>query len=434
MINAEEISHADKKQLFDDVDQKIDVIEFLDDYSLAEIFMLLPIPDRMAMEKVCLKWEEACKLAWYKTKKYKCGRTIGRAYNDQLLTQSYVEKLLLQCGIHLNELCLSKICTSSIMPVIGEYCKYLTRLEFVLNQRSKVNTDDYIQAFKKLDKLKYIKIKATPLENHMIPNLNYEIFDSLPEEINEIHLYHPKVTTDTIPLFFNLKKYKSLHSLTLSGCTLDNIIQQISEQIPLVYLDLDNSVNYDNDNNDNTDNSNIRVPSASIFDELSKLEYLEYLNIACVENFQDSSLIAIAKECTNLEFLNISNCRYITEAGLDAIIGIKSLRRLNVRALKCVTDSFVGKLKGLNSLECGRCTKVTDVGIIQFIENCPDLKHLYVGYTCMTIDTIIAANQATKYRENNIVLHIHGCHEELKAVCRSIIESKWLVTSYMIKL
>ncbi|KAF7988242.1 hypothetical protein HCN44_007774 [Aphidius gifuensis] len=525
------------------------------------------------------------------------------------------------------------------MPIVAENCKNLTRLEFAFNQRSKVNTDDYIQAFKKLDKLKYIRIEAT-FEKHETTNLNYKIFDCLPEEMNEIHLIHPRFMSRT-PVLFNLKRYKNLHSLTLNGCTLDNIIEQISEQIPLVYLDLEKSsvtnncmfketyifnqlvnleyfycfddwdvitrsspntlfntcknikyfngltdgscgilpenlvnlknlenftiswkltddlssreivkhcknlkylhmkkeatkfflqklekfknleclvyplcnididsinaiVNnckqlkrlstctgsfpycfendvyddydyddyedynedddddngcdddnynysydydggdYDNDSNDNTDysdddgNDNTdysndithnRVPSTSILDELSKLEHLEYLNMRFELTLQDSSLIAIANKCKNLEYLNIE-CTLITLAGLNAITKITSLRRLNVSNNKCVTNSFLRKLKGLNSLNCNRCKKITDVGIIQFIKNCPELKYLSLRSTRMTINTIIAADRATKYRENNIVLHLHGCREELQTACRSIIKSKRLAIYY----
>ncbi|XP_044019419.1 F-box/LRR-repeat protein 2-like [Aphidius gifuensis] len=144
-----------------------------------------------------------------------------------------------------------------------------------------------------------------------------------------------------------------------------------------------------------------------------------------VNNFQDSSLIAIAKECKNLEYLNISHCKYITEEGLNAITTIKSLRRLNVSHLECVRDSFLRKLKGLSLLKCNECQKISDVGLIQFINNCPDLKHLSADGTYMTIKTIIAADQATKHRENNIILHIHLCYKKLRTACRSIIESKW---------
>ncbi|XP_044004110.1 F-box/LRR-repeat protein 7-like [Aphidius gifuensis] len=294
----------EERQYLYDVDQKIDFINSLDHYSLERIFMLLPIYDRINMKKVCTRWKEVCKLAWYDIQKYKCSHTIGRAYNDQLLTQSYVENLMSIFGIHLRELILSKICTSSIMPIIGEHCKNLTSLEFVFN-----NNDE-----------------------------DHDIYDSA--------------------------------------------------------NDTDESY-YDDDDDINDDEP---VPHLTVFDDLSKLEHLEFLNVSGIHKFTDSSIIAVANKCKSLKNLNISRCKYITEAGLNAITSLELLQNLNVSNIKSVKNSFIIKLKSLTSFEANKCKKITDSGIIQFIKNCPNLEHLHLFRTNMTINTIIGADRETKYQ------------------------------------
>lgn len=43
----------------------------------------------------------------------------------------------------------------------------------------------------------------------------------------------------------------------------------------------------------------------SVFDKLSKLQYLEHLNLKLVKNLEDSTIIAVANKCKNLKSLNI---------------------------------------------------------------------------------------------------------------------------------
>ncbi|XP_044001480.1 uncharacterized protein LOC122847715 [Aphidius gifuensis] len=176
----------------DDKDPKV-VINSLDYDSLAKIIMLLPIPERIDMEKVCTKWKEACQLAWYDIKEYscksscKCKSSIGRCYDNRLLRQSYDKEILLRCGKYLKVLSLSEIFDSKIMTFVGDHCKNLTSLEFVLDVN---NADHIVQAFTQLDKLKCIKITGNYNERDNDEVNLFEIINSLPEEINEIHIHH----------------------------------------------------------------------------------------------------------------------------------------------------------------------------------------------------------------------------------------------------
>ncbi|XP_044021221.1 uncharacterized protein LOC122861078 [Aphidius gifuensis] len=129
-MSAKKICVEKDQQISDDGDKsQRKVINSLDYSSLAKIIMLLPIPERIAMEEVCTKWKEASQLAWYDIKKYKCEFTIGRSYDNCLLTRSYLEKILSRCGSYLEELSLSDVCDLYIMPFVGNHCKNLTSLE-----------------------------------------------------------------------------------------------------------------------------------------------------------------------------------------------------------------------------------------------------------------------------------------------------------------
>ncbi|XP_044000959.1 uncharacterized protein LOC122847388 [Aphidius gifuensis] len=563
-----------------DKDQRV-VINLLDCDSLAKIFMLLPIPERIDMEEVCAKWKEACQLAWYDIKKYKCESSIGRSYDNRLLTQSYLEKILLRCGIYLKELSFSDACNSNIMPFVGDHCKNLTSLECEFNVDSLThNADHFVQAFTQLNKLKFIKIILEHESQDQTVNL-LEIINSFPKEMNEIHLLRKFLSIYKLTVSMTLKKFKNLQKMTLRGLFLDDIIlQEIAEKTTLVYLDIrlyeiaegfclfnklvnleyidltmgrttsicivtknlytkvintifcackklkhldipyglydvnkipsKNWINFQNLEylgfycnitpdlantivkycknlkhlrihnphrimNDTalkkltelenleclllvgdvkiTEESIIAISnnckklkrlemphfiivpsivgdplsSPSVLDELSKLQYLEHLNLSIAKNIEDSTVIAITNNCKNLKSLDIGGCTAVTETALVALTNLENLQKLNIGFLD-ISDSFIIKLKGLKKLNCLDCKKLTDAGIIQLIKNNPDLEDIGLSYVDnITINTVIAANQATKNRTNGVILYLNIFNPSITEASKSIIKSQWLV-------
>ncbi|XP_044001737.1 F-box/LRR-repeat protein 3-like [Aphidius gifuensis] len=120
--------------------------------------------------------------------------------------------------------------------------------------------------------------------------------------------------------------------------------------------------------------------SSSVLDELSKLQYLEHLELRYAKNLKDSTITAIANNCKNLKSFAIENCTTITETGLCALTNMKNLQKLN---------------------------KLTDAGIIQFIKNNPDLEKIVIeSLDNITIDLVIAADHATRNRTNGIILQL----------------------------
>ncbi|XP_044001946.1 uncharacterized protein LOC122848149 [Aphidius gifuensis] len=566
----------DQQVSTDYVEEKVDFINSLDNDSLAQIFMLLPISERITMNEVCSKWKEACQLAWHDIKKYKCTNAIVRSYEKCPLTQSYVKRVLFNCGIYLKELILSNICDSSIMPIIAEYCKNLTSLEFEIVRFETHDTNRFVKAFTQLKQLKVVEI-------HIFGDrFQFQILNSLPRDINEIHLFInsydlPKglgldsnqwssiICTCKVkpvsPSLFSLREFTNLQSLTIRSYDITDIIQEISKKTTLVYLDLQgckttkkiftfnqllnlehlniNYVSFVNSQSPNmlnpisdifntcknlkhldapgfdVDLAEIKMENwvnlknlvylntrwqasdaiikniikycnnlefinidklnsesiikltkleklnylkfertndinkevmvaildnckklkhlvifggyeveASLFDDLSKLQYIESLSLASSFKLRDSAMIAIAKNCKLLRSLTIRGCS-ITSTAHIALTSLKNLKELDLLANNNLEDNFIVKLRGIKSLNCSDCNKLTDAGVIQFIKNNPDLEFLDIRYiTKVTINTIIAADEVSKNRTNDTFLSIKTNYPDFKKVC---IKSQWLI-------
>ncbi|XP_044004699.1 F-box/LRR-repeat protein 2-like [Aphidius gifuensis] len=145
-----------------------------------------------------------------------------------------------------------------------------------------------------------------------------------------------------------------------------------------------------------------------------------------MRDFQDSSIIAIANSCKNLQKLEMTACVNITEAALMPIISLEKLEEINVSYMDGVTDNFISKLKGLKKLGCEYCKNITDASIIELIKNCPNLDTLCLYGCNITIETFTGADEITKNRINNIALCIS--YEDFAEASTLKIESNWLFT------
>ncbi|XP_044005807.1 F-box/LRR-repeat protein 2-like [Aphidius gifuensis] len=223
-----------------------------------------------------------------------------------------------------------------------------------------------------------------------------------------------------------LTELENLECLTLLGCVMlrDESIIAISNNCKkLKQLEIPASCIYDS-----------RF-SSSVLDEISKLQYLEHLNLFLVMSLKNSTIIAIANNCKYLKSLNIRRSGAINttahdainETALGALTKLENLQKLDVSFLD-ITDSFISKLKGLKEFYCYDCKKLTDDGIIQFIKNNRDLDMIDVrGIDNITINLVNAADQATKNRTNGIILHMKISNPSIKEASMSIIKSQWLV-------
>ncbi|XP_044010002.1 F-box/LRR-repeat protein 2-like [Aphidius gifuensis] len=341
----------------DDKDQKVD-INSLDYDSLAEIFMLLSIPERIDMEKVCVKWKGACQRAWYDTKKYKCESSIERSYNNQHINLS----------LYMDFSESYETTTDKVLYTIFSTCKNLKHLDIARGPYdvAKIPLKKWIN----LQNLQYLAIPCI-----ITPDLASTIVQYCKNLKGlRIHSLHQIMNDAALK---KLTELENLECLSLLGCVIlkeESIIAISNNCKKLKRLDIPSGSIYDDP-----------PSSPSVFDEISKLQYLEHLNLYSVRSLKKSTIIAIANNCKNLKSLEIADCKAITEKALVALTKLENLQKLDVSFLD-ITDSFISKLKGLKELDCAHCKKLTEAGIIQFIKNNPDLEEI-------SVDEILGCNE-----------------------------------------
>ncbi|XP_044020589.1 uncharacterized protein LOC122860436 [Aphidius gifuensis] len=381
-MNAKKICVEKDQQISDDGDKdpKV-VINSLDYDSLAKIIMLLPIPERIDMEKVCTKWKEACQIAWYDIKKYKCESSIGRCYDNRLLTQSYLEKILSRCGNYLKELSLSYVCNSSIMPFVGDHCKNLTTLECKFNDNSLI--EHFIQAFIQLDKLKCIKITVD--HNYLNETINFSaISNSLPEEINEIHLFSKPLYCQKQDISMSLQRFRNLQKFTLVGLCLDNInLQEIALITTLVYLKIE------------LYNDHMYIPLI-LFNKLVNLEYIDLtLGIWCdLSVISTEVLETIFCTCKNLKHLYIPFGSYdVVKIPLKKWINRRNLQHLGIACniMPDLASTIVEYCKNLKHLKIQNANRLMNETALKKLTELENLESLSLVYNIMLSEESIIA-------------------------------------------
>ncbi|XP_044010000.1 uncharacterized protein LOC122853565 [Aphidius gifuensis] len=392
---------VDKVQLTsddDDKDQKA-VINSLDYDSLAKIFMLLPVPERIDMEEVCVKWKEACQRAWYDIKKYKCESSIGRCYDNRLLTQSYVEKILLMCGKYLNELSLSGVCNSNIMPFVGDRCKNLTSLECEFNDDPSIHdADHFAQAFTQLDKLKSITITLS--NNYYNGTLNLsKMINNLPEEIYEIHVLSKPSIGQGRTVSMTIEKFKNLQKLAVHGICSENLLHEISEKTTLVHVDIyiydvhqrffsfDRLVNLEHIDlklrmhTESLRDPRTDPPTTVLFTIFSTCINLKHLHISYGLSYDEAQIpLTKWRNLQNLQYLGIT-CSITPDLANTMVKYCKNLKHLKIWDLGMMDDTALKKLTELESLECLSllgCVELKKESIIAISENCKKLKRLEI--------------------------------------------------------
>ncbi|XP_044004113.1 ATP-dependent DNA helicase RRM3-like [Aphidius gifuensis] len=201
----------------------------------------------------------------------------------------------------------------------------------------------------------------------------------------------------------NLKRFTNLHSLTLRKCSLDAILEDISETTTLVNLDLQNS-------------RRSQGSERALF-TLTTLEKLETLNVSGIDGVTDefivrlkrfksldfhrcknitaNGIVQLMKNCPDLEDLDlrwshitfpmIVEANHATgnpinnissERALFPLTILEKLETLNVGGIADVTDKFIVRLKRFKYLDFHSCKNITENGIVQLMKNCPDLEDL----------------------------------------------------------
>jgi hypothetical protein len=139
--------------------------------------------------------------------------------------------------------------------------------------------------------------------------------------------------------------------------------------------------------------------------------YLQWLRIG-KQGVNDMRMVEIAKECPNLEYLDISTCYGITDISILKIAEYCSnIKHLNISECRF---SDIGLIKlaecclNIEILSIEGCISVTDKGLIQIAECLPNIKYLNTRW-CQNI-TNKSITKIAECCHNIEILNISCCN------------------------
>lgn len=111
-----------------------------------------------------------------------------------------------------------------------------------------------------------------------------------------------------------------------------------------------------------------------------RLQFVSLQDCRCLE---DAAVVALSAYCRDsLRELNLSGCRCLTDQSLVACGTLWQLRFLQLEACHMITDAGLEHLQhlGLNELNLGWCTKVSDRGMELLLKQHMPLQRLRVAH------------------------------------------------------
>lgn len=169
----------------------------------------------------------------------------------------------------------------------------------------------------------------------------------------------------------------------------DQLIREISLVKSLRHVEIDHRTNLKNS-----------------IDCLLNLRNLEYLDVQQLDQVDDKFLAGLSRCCKNIQDLNISGCKKVTDLGLCEIAKLKYLTNLRIKFIPHIKDTLLGEFKNLKNISCVGCGSINDISIKKLLQNSKNLERLYLRETSITVDTLVFANGLTRYRTNNIILNL----------------------------
>ncbi|OXU28514.1 hypothetical protein TSAR_007090 [Trichomalopsis sarcophagae] len=316
---------------------------------LIPIFSLLPIADRVRIQRVCKRWQSISLESWFSLKtltfyeevwgyKYWLGRGIDL---------TVLEKVLKLCG------------------------SYLTRIDFSTHYRKP--RADFIETFR-ADKNLFAIIR------NYCPNLV------------AIDIRNLKLTSEGIEYLG--RSYSTLSEFAIEGyeeAYCSRFRSALNRFINLRILSIDDwCENYDWFYNGNNDVSYINEMLEAIEPHSEKLIELEIGTMNdypvlihaeifnCFSNLQKLSLDGytlkidfwtITKYCTQLTCVKLIRLR-VTEVQIASIMQLPKLQELYLSYLRKITDViFTNHMSSLKIFDCLRCIRLTNIGIRSLLQN-----------------------------------------------------------------
>ncbi|KAK0077182.1 hypothetical protein PV325_004319 [Microctonus aethiopoides] len=387
-----------KKSITVNSDQSLSLptINVLDNDCLIKIFLYLPIKDRMRMERVCKRWQTVNIQAWSDIKELKIPEAIHflRPFPMKIeTTERAVKKLLLRCGRFLNKLEFEANTISprlNITPIIGEHCRNLQCLILSLNYHSNFNMTSLGLNLHKLERLELSVLKRNNFRDACLKKLSTNTMKELSLEAI-LPGYHSvtNCTQITRAGAIGIQNMKNLWKLELYGFSFKaDKLKLIVCNESITYLSLQSCC------------------FEKCINLIANLRGLTYLNLTSVVAVNNDFLIKLAANCTELEELNIENCRDVSNDGITAVSKLKKLTTLIINELRKVTDTVLSKFVSLKVLFCRNCHLIRDNGVIELLQNAPYLDLIELSGTSISTRFLDAAYNVAISRANAIPLKV----------------------------
>ncbi|XP_048952596.1 dynein regulatory complex subunit 6 isoform X9 [Canis lupus dingo] len=89
------------------------------------------------------------------------------------------------------------------------------------------------------------------------------------------------------------------------------------------------------------------------------------LNLSNCIHLSDASIVKLSERCSNLNYLSLRNCEYLTDLGIEHIVYIFSLVSVDLSGTNISNEGLMSlsRHKKLKELSLSECYKITDVGI-----------------------------------------------------------------------
>jgi len=122
-----------------------------------------------------------------------------------------------------------------------------------------------------------------------------------------------------------------------------------------------------------------RITDTSVMEVARQCSNLQSLNLGYCENVTDASVMEVARRCSNLQTLDLNSCRNITDASvMEVARGCLNLKTF--LAPGSITDASLlevaRRCSNLQTLNLFCCHNITDVSLLEVAKGCSNLQSL----------------------------------------------------------
>uniref|UniRef100_A0A0R3S2W7 F-box domain-containing protein n=1 Tax=Elaeophora elaphi TaxID=1147741 RepID=A0A0R3S2W7_9BILA len=367
-------------------------INSIPDHILISIFTLLPIVDRIRIERVCRRWRHIAKnYSWTMTTEFSYSSLIGDKecslpclIERPIVGNKEIKSLAQRCGDHLLEMDLHAFrdtLTYNVCMCFAIHCPNLT----VLNMYGIQLTNSSLKSLgRHCPNLEIVNFHRCFQESVVERGLTS--FFSKCQNLREVDVGENERLTG-LPSFTMLPR--SIVNLKIGGCfrlTATSLFA-IRDRCPdLVALTM-NSV-------DNISPTHLN----SFFASLPKLELLKFgecyvshtlggieINFSLMKNLTELTVLRnTVIGCKQLKYVDLSGCsRFVSNVGLRELAKLPYLSHLNLSYMRVVDDQTIRIIaeKGtLQTVLLHRCDEVSDEAIKMLLKHCPFLTALDISF------------------------------------------------------